>query len=521
MPITSETFVASPFERVRYFFGQLLTQRDLTDEQQYHVMLRRLLQRELFGYGTVAGLRVTAAGSSAPLQVRIEPGLAFDPDGRELLLANSTCVTVVPKALEPQTATYLEGKTAAKIATAVAGGWGQAFTEADASELSRMLNDLRLTNDPKPNDDPESTDDPDELPGLFEQLMLLGNRPTDFVLPLGQRLVDYLFHRIVGLTFIGLRYHERGAAPTPAVLDQGCGDSACHDGRTDQGVCVVTQHETPFENPQSPAEAARLFFETAFTNGQNRGPDDQGGFPSYEQILSEYVSSAWPGLPPLSPLCPGAALPVVPIAGVAWYRFERQGAASPASSNARVLHIDQAALRPHALGPSALRGLVEALTGCQPTQSLAPRVANTVPLNAARLEWSGETATITMQVTGKLSSPPEDTWEVTLYEQNKTDVETWTKGDARFDIEVSVTPPGPFDTSVVTLSIKSSSGEDLVLPSGVYRWRMSQTRGQLKTPVTEKPLDGHPRLPPILGLPVLTPSGDGGSESFESFFYVP
>ena len=50
--------VASGVARLHYFYGQLLTQRDLSAEQHYHLELRRLLQREAFGTGTVAGLRV-------------------------------------------------------------------------------------------------------------------------------------------------------------------------------------------------------------------------------------------------------------------------------------------------------------------------------------------------------------------------------------------------------------------------------------------------------------------------------
>src|SRR5690606_39229634 len=83
----------SSLERLRFFFGQLLTQRDLEAEQRYHLTLQRLTQRETFGTGTVAGLGVTAAGQDvAPLSVFVNPGLAFDPDGRELILEAMECV---------------------------------------------------------------------------------------------------------------------------------------------------------------------------------------------------------------------------------------------------------------------------------------------------------------------------------------------------------------------------------------------------------------------------------------------
>jgi hypothetical protein len=56
----ANTKLLSSVARLRYFFGELLTQRDLEAEQHYHVLMRRLVQREAFGTGTVAGLEVVA-----------------------------------------------------------------------------------------------------------------------------------------------------------------------------------------------------------------------------------------------------------------------------------------------------------------------------------------------------------------------------------------------------------------------------------------------------------------------------
>src|SRR4051794_4954168 len=93
--------VPGAVSRVRFFFGQLLGHRDREAEQHFHVVLRRLGQREAFGTGTVAGLKVVAeqGGKTAPRSVFVLPGFALDPDGRELLLASPTAVEVADEGI--------------------------------------------------------------------------------------------------------------------------------------------------------------------------------------------------------------------------------------------------------------------------------------------------------------------------------------------------------------------------------------------------------------------------------------
>ena len=95
--------VKNTLSRVRYFFGQLLTQRDLEAEQEFHLRLQRLSQRETFGTGTVSGLRVSweLDGQYPPRSVFVLPGLAIDPDGRELLLERAVCVPLAPEGQVP------------------------------------------------------------------------------------------------------------------------------------------------------------------------------------------------------------------------------------------------------------------------------------------------------------------------------------------------------------------------------------------------------------------------------------
>ena len=74
-------------ERMRWFTGRFVTARDLTDEQQYLVQRRYLINRTLHGEGVLCGLGVVPheRDDCAPTTVWIEPGIALDCCGRELI----------------------------------------------------------------------------------------------------------------------------------------------------------------------------------------------------------------------------------------------------------------------------------------------------------------------------------------------------------------------------------------------------------------------------------------------------
>ncbi len=74
-----------PFERNRYFYGKLLTVRDFEIEQKYTNDKRRLTNRLLHGYGIVSGLQVVYVDEKT---VSIEPGLAIDGSGREIVVSS-------------------------------------------------------------------------------------------------------------------------------------------------------------------------------------------------------------------------------------------------------------------------------------------------------------------------------------------------------------------------------------------------------------------------------------------------
>ena len=74
-------------KRPQFYNGQLLTAADFKQEQEYHLQQHRLHNRMLHGAGVVSGLGVTAADTSSQPVIVVEPGLALDPAGREVILS--------------------------------------------------------------------------------------------------------------------------------------------------------------------------------------------------------------------------------------------------------------------------------------------------------------------------------------------------------------------------------------------------------------------------------------------------
>lgn len=82
----------SQLERVRFFAGQLLSVADLEQEQDYLLARLRRHNRFLHGWGIVAGLTVSADGNT---RITVEPGLAIDCAGNELVLSEPAHVQLV------------------------------------------------------------------------------------------------------------------------------------------------------------------------------------------------------------------------------------------------------------------------------------------------------------------------------------------------------------------------------------------------------------------------------------------
>ena len=75
----------SPAVRNRYFRGKLLTVRDYQAEQRYLIQRRRLVNRAVLGWGIVSGFAV----EQSEQELAIAPGVAFDCQGRELVLCET------------------------------------------------------------------------------------------------------------------------------------------------------------------------------------------------------------------------------------------------------------------------------------------------------------------------------------------------------------------------------------------------------------------------------------------------
>lgn len=72
-----------PFVRNRYFYGKLLSVEDFEVEQRYMNDKRRVLNRFLYGTGIVCGMNVLSVDETT---ISVEPGLAIDFSGREIVL---------------------------------------------------------------------------------------------------------------------------------------------------------------------------------------------------------------------------------------------------------------------------------------------------------------------------------------------------------------------------------------------------------------------------------------------------
>ncbi len=69
-------------KRLNYFTNEFLEEADFRDEQTYHRSMRYLHNSSLHTPGVVNGLQVTLSAA----QVAVTPGMAVDPQGREIVL---------------------------------------------------------------------------------------------------------------------------------------------------------------------------------------------------------------------------------------------------------------------------------------------------------------------------------------------------------------------------------------------------------------------------------------------------
>lgn len=80
------------FKRVNYYDGQIMQAEDLLAEQEYFQSKLRLHNRVAIGAGIIEGLAVWQKET----KLIIEPGIALDCLGRELVLAEPVEITIEP-----------------------------------------------------------------------------------------------------------------------------------------------------------------------------------------------------------------------------------------------------------------------------------------------------------------------------------------------------------------------------------------------------------------------------------------
>ena len=99
-----------PIERLNYFNGQRLQAEDFRLEQDYHMRVRRWLDRSLYTAGIASGLEVRKV-PGAP-SVLVSPGLAIDEFGREIILIDEQIRPVQGHGYRYLTIRYQETTTA-------------------------------------------------------------------------------------------------------------------------------------------------------------------------------------------------------------------------------------------------------------------------------------------------------------------------------------------------------------------------------------------------------------------------
>lgn len=77
-------------KRLNYFDHQFLRAPDFSDEQDYHLSMRRLHNSSLHTWGIVQGLQVSLASGGTGTAVTVNSGVALDSTGREMVLATNT-----------------------------------------------------------------------------------------------------------------------------------------------------------------------------------------------------------------------------------------------------------------------------------------------------------------------------------------------------------------------------------------------------------------------------------------------
>ncbi len=83
-----------PSKHVNYTLGMVLGVDDFVQEFAYQSGRDKFLARDLFGYGTVSGLKVTQDVANGKTRVLVTAGVAVDPQGEIIRVPNTQCAVL-------------------------------------------------------------------------------------------------------------------------------------------------------------------------------------------------------------------------------------------------------------------------------------------------------------------------------------------------------------------------------------------------------------------------------------------
>jgi hypothetical protein len=84
-------FTVDASKRVKPSYGLVLGVGEYQAEQCYFLEKHRRHARALHGYGTIAGLAVSVRDTAGGPEIRVSPGLAIDPHGRDICVPETQC----------------------------------------------------------------------------------------------------------------------------------------------------------------------------------------------------------------------------------------------------------------------------------------------------------------------------------------------------------------------------------------------------------------------------------------------
>ncbi|HYF77486.1 MAG TPA: hypothetical protein VD973_10165 [Symbiobacteriaceae bacterium] len=212
------------FERVAYYPGQFLTDKDLNQDQAYQNAKRRMHNRLLHGHGVVCGLEVTQATPGSSL-VTVHPGSAIDPEGNEIFVDRETVIDLGPKLRE--CATRPNGPCGPMPGSQPVGGYVPAPAPGTVPGY------------------PGGGQVPVPQAAKTEAFELKATRPEEMLAAMASlkiTSVDDLINRLLEtlgpFAVVALRYQEYQAEPQPAFLPQtGC-EAPCAYSRIREGWCL-------------------------------------------------------------------------------------------------------------------------------------------------------------------------------------------------------------------------------------------------------------------------------------------